>query len=523
MRTALLSPEQRAERVRGLLDMIRRDFRWTAIPSLLYLLAAEIPQVVSDASDCIASLVDRVPIDRLGQLERQVRSSTLRAYSWHELTVGMVARHEWPLQMWKLFTFHRSGLLREAALRKLLTYAAAEDRLPYLLLRANDWVRPIRVLASTELRLLLRADCLDAWTSSLGLVQSTRDRARADHAWISETLASLLLAAEERPRIELLIRSSPRPVARWTLEIAGRLPMSERVPLLTNSLRHHDPTIRLHATRQLLSVSDHPDRRAIISRAAQDPFMPVRREALYGILDAPSPARESHLHAALLDRHISIRHAARTYLRDHAAASGVVFDPRAAYLDAIREHAPSPSRSMILGLGECGVREDVAVIRGYLSSSVPGLAAAALRAATNLDPEGIQDWCQTLISDPRPAVSSVAVRFLAARRCASDRESLRAIMLQSPHAHARRGALRLLLRRNQYEAIIDAIDSLQDVDPRIVQVASDYIDSAYARPAPQGPTPAQAAEAAKSLRKASSRLSATRADAVRARFGIATR
>ncbi|MBX3315371.1 MAG: hypothetical protein KF902_00755 [Phycisphaeraceae bacterium] len=513
--------EQHVEHAVEILGGIAQTANWSLIPSLLYLLIHEDARLASRASDCIATLTDRVPIDQLGQLEGQVRSSTLRAYSWHELTVGRVARREWPSQLWKLFTFHRSGLLREAALRWLVADTTASDRLPFLLLRANDWVRPIRAYASAEIKTLLRAEHLDAWLPSLGLVQSTRHRSRADHAWISEALASLLLVDAERPRLESLIRSSPRAVARWALEITRGVQVLEHVQFLVESLSHPDPAVRLHVVRQLLSVSDLQDRSEIIAQAARDPYMPVRREAMYGILGAPSHVRESHLRGALFDRHVSMRHAARTYLREKASVDGIEFDPRAIYLGAIHEHATRPTASAILGLGECGVREDVAVVRPYITSPVPSLAAAALRAARTLDSEGAEGWCPPLIADSRPAVSREATRFLAGRRLACDQEALRAIKSQSPHAHVRRNALRLLLGRNPYEAIVDAIESLKDADPQVAQMASDYIDNAHARPARQGPSDEQVAEAAKSLHRSGSALSASQASIVRARFGIA--
>jgi hypothetical protein len=63
---------------------------------------------------------------------------------------------------------HRSGYVREAAVRRLFT-APVDRSLPFLLLRTNDWVSPVRRAATEAVEALLTLPNTKSWYEKFGV------------------------------------------------------------------------------------------------------------------------------------------------------------------------------------------------------------------------------------------------------------------------------------------------------------------------------------------------------------------
>lgn len=468
---------------------------WRSIPSLLNVLSHDNADLRGDGARVIDDLAAFIPVAALPGFEGRVRDSTLQAYSWNELRMEWVIQQEWPPRVWAMFTMHPSGYVREAALRRLTSEDNSVLALPYFLLRINDWVEQVRTVATAAVNMLLAPKHSAAWVPALGLVEQLRFRSRVDHAWLTDAVNSLLLRPESRPELMTAARSGDRLVARWAFRAAMTLPDADRAMFVSLALESGDPVVRLHAAQAVRAWARCPGRERFLANMALDRFMPIRREALYAALDDTPARRRTVLRAALLDRHASMRHAARFYLRDKSEQGSGDPDVRAFYLDAIAQGEPSKRAAAISGVGECGTKTDADVLAPLVSERRSTVASAAVRAVAALDRDHRVDWLIGLLRDDRPSVAREASRALESLGNQAPVEALRHVLNGDSREHSRRCALRILLRRHPYDAVVDAVAAAGSGDAALARAGTDFIDRAMPWRVVYGPSDAQKAAA----------------------------
>lgn len=155
---------------------------WRAIPTVLHLLGADDNVLREEASKIVIRLVQNIPIHALPEFETRARTSTCSSFQWHVQGTSLVAKYEWAPQVWAMFTLNSSGYVREAALRHLMSINELQLSLPYLLLRVNDWVEPVRNQATEYVRSVIKPQHIAHWACVLGLLAQIRSRTRADHS-----------------------------------------------------------------------------------------------------------------------------------------------------------------------------------------------------------------------------------------------------------------------------------------------------------------------------------------------------
>lgn len=464
---------------------------WRSIPSLLYVLSHDNADLRGAGARVIDDLAALIPVAALPGFEGRVRDSTWQAYSWNELRMEWVVRQEWPPRVWAVFTMHPSGYVREAALRRLSSEDSSMLALPYFLLRINDWVEQVRTVATAAVKRLLAPKHSAAWVPVLGLVDQLRFRSRADHAWLTDAVTSLLLRPESRPELMSAARSKDRLVARWAFRAAMTLPDADRAMFVSLALESGDPVVRLHAAQAVRTWAGCPGRERFLENMALDRFMPIRREALYAALDDTPARRRTVLRAALLDRHASMRHAARVYLRDCSAQAGETLDMRSFYLDAVAHGEPSKRTAAVLGMCECGTQADADALAKLVSDGRQSVAAAAVRAVAALDPELRVGWLVNLLCDERPSVAREAGRALESMSGTALVEELRRVIRSDARDYSRRYALRILLRKHPYDAVIDALTAAGSGSEALARAGTNYIESVRPWHVSYGPTDAQ--------------------------------
>lgn len=474
---------------------VRGTGDWRSIPSLLYVLSHDNADLRSAGATVINDLAASIPVAALPGFEGRVRDSTLQAYSWNKLRMEWVVQQEWPLRVWAMFTMHPSGYVREAALRHLASEGDATLVLPYFLLRVNDWVEQVRAVATAAVKTLLGPKQTAAWVPVLGLVDQLRLRSRADHAWLTDAATSLLLRPESRPELMSAARSEDRLVARWAFRATMTLPDADRAMFVSLALESGDPVVRLHAAKAVRAWAGCPDRERLLANMTSDRFMPVRREALYAALDDTPEHRRAVLQAALLDRHASMRHAARFYLRDRSEQASGTPDIREFYLDVLAHGEPSKRAAAISGVGECGTQADADGLARFVSDARSTVAAAAVRAVASLDPGHRVDWLVGLLRDDRPSVVREAGRALESLGNAVPVEALRHVLHGDSGEQSRRSALRILLRRHPYDAVVDAVTAAGSGSEALARAGTEFIDRAMPWRVSYGPSDAQKAAA----------------------------
>jgi hypothetical protein len=500
-----------AETVQLLAELASQN-DWRVVPDVLNILAWGEPEVVAAAERALASLERCVPIAGLPRLETTVRDATCGSWAWHNLSETAMRSHHWQPASLALFTMHPSGYIRQPGLEWL--DASGSDRaLPYLLLRLNDWVEPVRRSAEAAVRRRLVPDRLAEWTACLVLIGALERRGRTDHSWLVAEVGSLLRQPAARATLKAQAQSSDRLVARAAFGIALGLAPGEAAPFLDEALSHSDPAIRVYAARQIRALRGLPDRDRMIQRMSQDRFMPVRREALYEIAAGIATHARAWLTDALLDSHPSMRHAARAYLR--LVEGEADFDARGFYLEQLKQKGPDAPATLIAALGETGRPEDADLLLPYFSHQKDRVAAAAVRAIWALDGEHRIRLLEEWLGDPRPAVGAMVARVLAGVAGSIDPQRLRSLLQPNRPAHTRQGAVRLLLRQHPHEAMPDIIAAACSDEPTVTAKAREYLTRLRPDAVAFGAAPHQAAATAAALEQARGGLPADLEKSVR--------
>lgn len=472
---------------------------WRAIPSLLHTLAHDSASLRNTGAAVIAELALLIPAGALPGFEGRVRAATVEAYSWNELTLARILRTQWPPLVWAMYSMHPTGYVREEAVRQLVRSGQPARVLPYLLLRLNDWVEQVRAQATAAVRRLLVLEHVVHWIPVLGLVDQLRSRSRAGHAWLADAVTTLFLQAEARRHLLHAAKSADRAVARWAIRTSLTLSEADRAIFVRLALESGDPVVRLRGARAVRTWPQCPERDRLLAMMASDRFMPIRREALYATIEGDPDQRRSALHAALLDRHGSMRHAAKFYLRENSPRDGEGLDLRTFYLGVLAGGEPSTRAVAILGAGECGAPSDADQLDRFVADRSSRVASAAVRAVATLNRDGRADWFLRSLVDPRASVARAAARALETMGSAAPVDGLRQVLRDAPFPHSRRFALRILLRRHPYDAVVDAIFAAGSEDASLEREGADFIQRAMPWTVRGGPTPEQSAAAQREI------------------------
>ena len=197
----------------------------TAIPALLPLVFINHKKLAKIVADVIYKIVAKLPITSLISLDKIFRGSD-NTYNdfWKKITVNLIGNLNFSRPVcntiYALLCSHHNGYIREQAV-KLLIPEFLSLNIPVLLIRVNDWVNPIKHLASIKLIEIMNANKINDFIPSLNLITGLYHKKRYDH--------SLLIGAIENQLIEkcydellALMNSSDKIISQNAIQIIDK-------------------------------------------------------------------------------------------------------------------------------------------------------------------------------------------------------------------------------------------------------------------------------------------------------------
>ena len=370
---------------------------------------------------------------------------------------------------------HPDGRIRETTILKLAQWSDGAE-LPYLLVRLNDWVAPVRDAARAALLARLYPDYARHFIHDLALVLRLSTCGRDDHAPFVDAVLGLLRRAECREALAGGLADPDRLVRRACFRLLAGADATVPEEVLERALQDADPLIRLWAARE---ARDRLDRRAFLDwlpHLMRERFMPVRREALLGLVEKAPDMAPAALRSAMLDSHASIRDLAR-----HLIGKIENLDFRAFYLEASRSGSPDILSVAIAGLGDTGIRTDAVAVEPFLDHPVTKVRRAAIRAVGRLDADAYVGGLLGALEDYRPSVSHAAREALQDRPHLLVGRLLWEILVRGRHAHVRQDALALIAGLGKWTSIPLLVRACGDADPLIVDRAKTHVAAWLAR------------------------------------------
>lgn len=447
------------------------------LPHVLPLIDDEDRRVADAVTSAITEVLSRLTPAELTGLDLILRKGSPyyapRQSGWYGMTPEALDRQlasgRFPLALLGLASMHPSGYVRAAAIHRLAERKDGSE-VPYLLVRINDWVSPVREAARAALGTRLRPDYSHHLVRSLLLVLRLVDCVRDDHTRFVAAVLDRLRSPEARPALMDGLSSSDQIVRRACFRLAIEAADIPLPDFLERALRDDDTIVRLWAARTARSMLAARDYLRLVPMMSRDRFMPVRREVLSGLVEKSPASTGAALRAALLDPHVSVREVARYHLDKSEA-----FDARSYYRELIDSGNREILPQAIAGLGETGTREDAGIVEPWLTHPATTLRCAAVRALGRLDGESHLEALLQALKDERSSVSRLAKEALRGRLHLIGGDRLWELFEGDCRPHVRRNTLALLSRLRKWDSLPYLIWACSDQPIVIAEQARGYI------------------------------------------------
>jgi HEAT repeat protein len=365
-----------------------------------------------------------------------------------------------------------SGYVREAAVQRLALLGGG-DELPPLLLRANDWVPPVRIRALDALHARVVPDYAAHWVSALPLLLRLRGTKRIQAQPLVDAVLALLRTPDARDEVWQGMHAPDPSIRRACLRILLDAGGPELHAVIRDALASPDEGLRRGAAQAAASLDE-----AALDEAALDDLLPrmladripaVRRAGLGLAARRMGIAALPALRDALLDRAAGMRAEARAAIERLEPMDFAAF-----YRARLAPDAPRLAEAVI-GLGETGTAEDADLVAPLLDHPRPRVRANVLRALPRFAGDGAVPALLAAVGDPSSAVSRTAADVLRPRVARADAGALAGLMDAENAPHVRRNALSLLAARSKWDGIAWILQACGDADPAVRTAAREHL------------------------------------------------
>lgn len=287
-----------------------------------------------------------------------------------------------------LGSMHRSGYVREAAVRLLATRADGAE-LPYLLLRLNDWVPDVRAAAERAVRDRLVVAYSRHFVACLGITEALRAGRRVTHEDLLGEIDRLLSEEAAWEAVFEGLHSKSPAVRRAAARIAVR--RGDAV-LVLRAATSRDPVVAAVGAKAVAATWSPEALREVVAQMRRG-SPGVRWIALGAVCDRLPGEAESFLRESLLDPSVSVRELAR-YRWEKVGLAPLDF--AAFYREALSGAGAAALRGSVAraggkkvtvgaalavavrGLAETGSERDGALFEGFARHTNGAVRAAAV-------------------------------------------------------------------------------------------------------------------------------------------------
>jgi len=430
-----------------------------AIPYASWLLPGRRRDVNEHAEQLLSLLLRSLRPSELPALDDHMRGYGPWWASWDRIEPADVRRLKHRTSRWAslaVLSMHRSGYVREAALRQLAELKDGME-LPYIFIRLNDWVAEIRGLAESAIAERLTPRSAPSLVQLLPLVGLLGRWSRAPHDMESRII-DVLSKPESRPAMLSGLRSNDvgvrRRVARLLIEAGG-----ESLPsILQTALQDKDVVVRTWAAAAARQVLHGQDLRDALDEIGRNRSARVRQEALIGWVTRFPEESHDRLVTALLDRLTMVRGFAQFELRRRG------FDVVAFYR-AKMDNPQSPEP--IVGLGEVGTPEDTNRVEPCMLATDERMKIAAVHAIDRLGGDKRASLLASALRDSAPAVSKAARRVLVRKPQGVDYLVVLSTFEEDARSNVRRNSFQVLTTASKWAWLRYSLIAASDTDPDI--------------------------------------------------------
>ncbi len=365
-------------------------------------------------AQCLAELLESVNVGRLLELEKQFRQmswtydGTNRVYDWENTEISrayfsFLDGREYGAVL-KFGTFHPNGYFRQ---RCMETLAGQPGALPYLVLRINDWVIPVREKAAGLVKKQLEVCGISELFQGILCMEKVKRSQRRSEETVRELedLIRLYLLTHSKDMDFDEIASCETAVRNAIYKMVSSGPVLSQDQMERLLRQEKDGYGKKVLIRGILKQYDIGF--SELERYLEDKSVSVKLCAMEYRYERTKDAWPG-LKQMLLDRSGKVRSYAAMILRTHTG-----LQIRDFYVEQLGK---MPTAAVILGIGEWGTEQDASPIEGFLVNEKENLAAAAMTAVGKLCGDRMADLYWKYLFDERPSVAARAYRNIKACR-----------------------------------------------------------------------------------------------------------
>jgi hypothetical protein len=440
----------RARKLIPLLGRISARREPTFLPDILTLLWDKNAEVVFETCATIAVLILKIPPADLPTFDSQLRARWLCWSGMGSLDGSQLERLQQSPTWWGSFAIlgsHPSGFVRQAAVEQLAKDETGEA-LPFLLLRASDWVEQVRAAARDAIEPKLKNVRPATWAKCLPLAFRMRGMLRHQPKDLLDEVEMLCAGQPEFLKTNFAADHLSA-FLRYRYRLAKVYTPIPLRSLITAALEQSQVGVRLLACDWVMEDAEGANREAFAQALLEDKAPMVRARAFWKIASARPEAYAAQIEEGLMDRSEAVQDLARGVWRLLLHRDALAFyQQRAATAKRSAEIIP-----VVRGLRAEGTGADEALIRPLLQHPLTKVRREGLKTlvAWNVSDKGalLIEGVQSKL----PSYAKECSRLLAKNPGLISSSLIQRLLDSTDRFEARQIALRLAVKMSKWASL----------------------------------------------------------------------
>jgi hypothetical protein len=359
-----------------------------------------------------------------------------------------VVKQGYDVQLIGLISCHRNGYIREKGVQ-LLSLIQSGEELPYLILRLNDHIKAIRIMAIQELFKRITIENGHVVLENIYLLNHLKLYSREDFKSLYRKIDDVL----NNPEILVLLLEKLDSEDYYIRRVCIDYVLKQQNPkILKKALYHRDFVIRQKTSEYIVNHLELNDSFVYYHSLKRDSNMQVRRQAFYLLLKRPFEEILLEIKDFLLDTHKSIREIARFYVEKLKLPIDV--------LNLYITHVGNDTTCLaaISGIGDVGNWNQREIVKGFIIDQRLKVRLVALKTLSKIGDKEEKELFLKALQDPSRKVSKIATKALTDFNC--EERYLFSILLNDTQIHVRRNIITLMENLNKAGSIMALLKAL---------------------------------------------------------------
>lgn len=299
-------------------------------------------------------------------------------------------------------SLNNDGYIREKALR-LISGVRNPNSVPYILLRLNDWVLPVRSFAEHILKNTLNADNIEVFIDNYYLINKLQNVLRVDLKNTRLEIVDYLKGDSLKDKIKNHLKHSQVKTRLFCyMLLMDRIACEEDI--INSALKDKSFEIRMWLVEAIKTL-EYEKRITIIEKLLDDKSAKVKNAILRNYEDIVCLEFRERLEKLVVNDYASVRDEARFITKKHSFIKDFPEFYRQQILTNIVPGA-------LVGLGETGNKSDFMFVSRFCTYEEPNIRLATMIAMWYLSKEDAVKFVLDSLESDVPKIRKTAKKFL---------------------------------------------------------------------------------------------------------------